>query len=187
MSMNREQFVKQWSPFVQQITAGTGLFPETVLSQAIVESQSPRTGLIPGTQLSREHNNYFGIKAGGGWKGATVNLKTGEVFNNQAVIITDTFRKYATPEASFRDYVQFLRNNQRYTRAGVFSAKTPAEQAQALQRAGYATNPRYAELLAAVQRGIARWIIPNTGSIAALAAALLFFLLITKPTKRATA
>jgi flagellar protein FlgJ len=186
MSQTREEFVKRWSPFVNQITAGTGLFAETVLSQAIVESQG-RTGLIPGTQLSRDHNNYFGIKAGSGWRGQTVSLKTGEVFNGKAVVITDAFRKYATPEDSFRDYVQFLRNNPRYTRAGVFAAKTPAEQAQALQRAGYATNPRYAELIAAVGRGIQKWIIPNTGSIAALAAAILFFLLITKPTKTATA
>jgi flagellum-specific peptidoglycan hydrolase FlgJ len=181
MTMKREDFVKKWSPLVQTITRGTGLFPETVLAQAIIESQSPKTSLVPGTTLATKYNNYFGIKSGSGWKGKTVSLKTGEVFNGTPVVITDAFRVYETPEDSFRDYVKFLKSNSRYTKAGVFTAATPALQAAALQKAGYATNPSYAELIASVQRGISKWITPtNTGIVAAVIATIFFFIIYNK-------
>ena len=47
----------------------------------------------------------------------------------------------------------FTKQNKRYERSGYFAARTPYEAAQALQRGGYATDPNYANSLAAVIKG----------------------------------
>jgi len=62
-------------------------------------------------------------------------------------MIVDYFRHYSTPLECFKDRNNFLQQNTRYKKAGVFSAATPQDQARALQKAGYATDPKYAELL----------------------------------------
>jgi len=63
------------------------------------------------------------------------------------VTVKAPFRKYATVTDSFRDRNRFLARNPRYTNNGVFSAPDPASQCRALQRAGYATDPEYADKL----------------------------------------
>lgn len=154
--LTREAFVKKFYNTAKQLTAGTGIFPEVMLSQAIIESQGSVNGvmLVGASKLADKYNNYFGIKASKEWKGATVNLKTGEVINNNHVTITDRFRVYPSIEESMRDYVQFLKNNSRYRKAGVFEADTITDQALRLQAAGYATNPSYAELIIQVSHKI---------------------------------
>jgi stage II sporulation protein P len=57
------------------------------------------------------------------------------------------FRVYQNWNQSIEDHAQFLMQNSTYAQHGVFTAKTYQEQAQALQDAGYATNPNYAEML----------------------------------------
>jgi len=74
-------------------------------------------------------------------------LPTEEVRNGKRVVENEPFRVYSSVRDSFRDYAKFLQENPRYTKAGVFSAKTPQAQAEALQRAGYATDPNYASAL----------------------------------------
>lgn len=176
--MTREQYIKQYWPAFVAITNGTGIFPEVMAAQSIIESQGKVNGNYePGaSQLAKLANNYFGIKDSSTWKGETITLKTGEIYNGQPVIVAGRFRKYATPLDSFKDYVKFLKSNPRYSSAGVFTAKTPQEQSAALLKAGYATNPAYASLIDAVAAGVKKYIptIKNTGT--ALIVAALFFL-----------
>ena len=148
----RELFVKQYSPFINKLVAGTGIFPGTLIAQAIIESSGKyNTGgnwLVGGSKLAQEANNFFGIKATPSWKGGRYNINTGEYTpEGKAYTEAATFRAYKTPEDSMKDYVNFLQVNSRYTKAGVFKAKTVEEQAAALKISGYSTAPNYAKVV----------------------------------------
>lgn len=147
--MTREEYVQKFKDVVLNAVKGTGLFPSLMMAQAILES-SDKNGVPGNSTLSRLYNNHFGIKADKSWLGPKVNLKTREVFDGNEVMIGDFFRVYEDVTQSFRDRITFLQKNSRYTKAGVFAAKTPEEQAEALQIAGYATDPKYASILKAL-------------------------------------
>ena len=118
-----------------------------MLAQGILESGNGNSS------LSRVYNNHFGIKKGVGWTGKVVNLRTREVFDGKSTTITDGFRVYENAKDGFKDRNEFLRRNPRYSKAGVFTAKTPEEQIDALSRAGYATDPDYAKKLKSIING----------------------------------
>jgi len=183
--MTRTQFVEMYYPEAVQVTAGTGVFPQVMIAQAILESSGKVDGVwMPGQSLlSRSANNYFGIKADSKWKGPTIDLKTGEYFNGQYVTVTGKFRKYASIKDSFADYVNFLKSNPRYTTAGVFNASTPEEQAQALQKAGYATDPNYSKLIIGIINSVGDSIkkaVQNIGSQGTALFALVVLALLMK-------
>lgn len=150
--LSRADFVKKYYSYAKKITDGTGIFIQTMFAQAILESQGRINGvfMVGGSELAKKYNNFFGIKADASWKDKKVNMKTGEVFSGQYVVITDAFRVYDSPEDSMADYIKFLKSNPRYTNAGVFTAKTYADQATALKKAGYATDPNYAKTVTAL-------------------------------------
>ena len=137
----RADYIKQFTIAVVNAAKGTGLFPSLFMAQAILESGNGQSS------LAKKYNNHFGIKASKDWKGKVIDMKTREVFNGNEVFIKDGFRWYTNPLDSFKDRVDFLKKNQRYAKHGVFTAKFPEEQADALQRAGYATDPNYANTL----------------------------------------
>lgn len=139
-------WLQQNFPAAIKATAGTGIFPEVLLSQAIIESA--KAGKMPGTILAREHNNYFGIKAGKKYTGKVVNMVTGE-FSPAGAYYKEpaNFRAYNSPADSFADYVKLLQNK-RYE--AVRAATTAEAQAHALQAAGYSTAPTYGETIAAL-------------------------------------
>lgn len=148
--MTREDFTKKYYLLAKGVTAGSGIFPETLLAMAIVES---RTG---DSLLSKKYNNYFGIKAAGKWKGASVNLNTQEYYSATPVTIKDAFRVYPTVKAGFKDYVNFLTVNQRYKKA--LKAPTYQEQIIEIARAGYATAPNYADIITSVANKVKEFI-----------------------------
>jgi len=143
--MTPTQFIQTYSDAIVKACIGTNIFPSVKMSQMAIETGWGRS--IPA-------NNAFGIKAKGAkspyWDGAVYNARTKEVYNGQTVTITDGFRAYASVQDSISDHNYFLKQNQRYTRAGVFDAATPEDQARALQLAGYATDPEYANKLISI-------------------------------------
>lgn len=142
MSTTRAAYIAQIAPLaVAARQEYPALFPSLAIAQAILESGNGRS------DLARVYHNHFGIKANSAWRGKVVSLKTKEVYDSKEVTIIDGFRAYDSAEDSFRDRNRFLAVNRRYTTNGVFSAATPQEQAKALQRAGYATDPNYANKL----------------------------------------
>lgn len=143
--MTRQEFAAKYYADVVKATQGTGILPETALSQMILESDAGNS------QLSREANNFFGIKASSSWDGEVYYIKTKE-YNKDGSIYWETaaFRKYPSVLDSIKGYVQFLQQNPRYAKAGVFNAKTVADQAAALKAAGYATDVNYIGLMTAV-------------------------------------
>jgi hypothetical protein len=147
MSLTRQQYIDTVAPLaVAARSEYPELFPSLAIAQAILESGNGRS------ELARTYNNHFGIKAGIGWTGKVVSLKTKEVYDGNDVIITDGFRVYDSVVDSFRDRNAFLKANPRYRRHGVFSAPTPDLQARALKLAGYATDPEYADKLVSIIR-----------------------------------
>ena len=100
--LTRTQFINTYAGAAQRVYEKYGIFPQTVLTLAIVESQGkgPDGKYYPGLNASsRRANNYFGIKKGVNWTGQTINLPT----PGDADKIS-TFRKYASIEDSFEDF-----------------------------------------------------------------------------------
>ena len=93
--------------------------------------------------------NLFGIKAGSQWSGATVNVPTLEFEAGIPVRKVERFRAYDSPADSFRDYAALIRDSSRYASARGAGDNVEAF-AAALQQGGYATDPHYAQKIAAV-------------------------------------
>lgn len=140
-TLTRKQFISKYSNVVKEASKNTGLFPSVFMAQAILESGNGNS------KLTREANNFFGIKADKSWTGPVYEIKTKEFIDGKEVYEVAKFRKYSTPLLSFLDRVMFLIDNKRYANNGVFNSITPEDQARALQKAGYATDPNYANLL----------------------------------------
>ncbi|RDY28360.1 glucosaminidase [Romboutsia weinsteinii] len=104
------------------------ILPSITISQAILESNWGES------ELSKDYNNLFGIKAHSYWKGESVQIKTSENFND---VITDKFRVYKNQGESIDDHAKFLKENPRYK--NVFDNKTYISQAKALEKSGYST------------------------------------------------
>jgi flagellar protein FlgJ len=119
-----------------------GLTPEALLAQAALETGWG--GHVMQTADGGSSHNLFGIKADSHWDGDRVRRLTLEYEDGVAVRRRESFRAYASFDASFEDYVAFLRNNPRYADA---LRKTHDNHAyfNALQQAGYATDPQYAD------------------------------------------
>lgn len=186
MLQSRAKWTASNYPTAIKLTKGTGVFPETLLAIAIVESQGKVNGVwYPGAGLvARRANNFFGIKRGTGWSGQTVDLPT----PGDADKIS-TFRIYSNFEESAADFVRFLLKNQRYRRAGVFSAPNYQEQILAIARAGYAEAPNYAEIITKVANSVSRAtkvvakVVGNSNWTAPLLLAGLFFLTLQRHEK----
>ena len=141
-------FVERYSAAAQAVARQSGIPASLMLAQAGHETgwgQHPIKG--PDGTLS---NNLFGIKAGAAWRGATVDLLTTEFKDGQAQKVVQRFRAYASPAESFADYAQMLSTSPRYqgvVQAAKVAGADPQQFAQGLQKAGYATDPAYAQKL----------------------------------------
>ncbi|MFK7862706.1 MAG: flagellar assembly peptidoglycan hydrolase FlgJ [Pseudohongiellaceae bacterium] len=142
-----EDFVEQILPFAEKAGKELGVDPKFLIAQSALESGW-------GSKLATDSrgapsNNLFGIKADSSWDGPVASAKTLEFEDGVAVQQRANFRKYDNVAASFSDYVSFLKSNPRYQSALTKGADSMSF-AQALQEAGYATDPKYAEKISAV-------------------------------------
>ena len=140
-------FVQRHTQAAQAAEASTGIPAAFMVAQAAHESGWGRREIL-NADGSPSHN-LFGIKAGAGWRGPTAEVTTTEYIGGVARKVTAKFRAYASHEESFADYARMMRDSPRYQ--PVLAAAGSAEAfAQGLQRAGYATDPRYADKLSRV-------------------------------------
>lgn len=145
-----EEFVAAIWPHAQQAATELGIPAKTLVAQAALETGWGRK--IPRQPGGSEAHNLFGIKATGRWRGESVTTTTTEFVNDVAHRETASFRAYASPADSFADYVRLLKNNPRY--ADTLNSSGDGKRfAQALQQAGYATDPNYAAKLDAIAEG----------------------------------
>ncbi len=90
--------------------------------------------------------NLFGIKAGPNWTGKVAEVTTTEYVNGVAQKRIAKFRAYDSYEDSFKDYAKLINDNPRYAQARAQTGSVKAF-ASGLQKAGYATDPDYANKL----------------------------------------
>lgn len=139
----RATFLAKYLPAARRAEAATGIPAAYILGQAALESGWGKHE-IRSADGQRSHN-LFGIKATG-WSGRVAETRTTEYRAGQAEKVNAKFRAYDSYDAAFEDYARLLSSNPRY--AGALKAAGSAEQfAMGLQKAGYATDPRYAEKL----------------------------------------
>jgi len=134
------QFVEHLLPLAEAAAADSGIDPRLMVAQAALETGWGRH-MIEGEQGAPSFN-LFGIKADSRWSGNSVDILTTEYRDGVAMKERAAFRAYDNYEASFRDYARFLEQNPRY-RDVLSVADQPAEFAERLQKAGYATDPNY--------------------------------------------
>jgi flagellar protein FlgJ len=122
--------------------------------QLILAQAAQETGwgekVLPGT------NNVFNIKSSPDWQGEQKTFRVWEKVDGEKVWVNAPFRVYATVLDSLRDRQKFLKDNPRYARAGLYNTEVKGDlvkEAQALQRAGYATDETYAAKLKEVFDG----------------------------------
>jgi len=137
-----EAFVDALWPVAEQAAAKINLPPEALLAQAALETGWGRHVMQHGTGDSS--HNLFGIKADSRWQGDKVMVSTLEYRDGVALNTRANFRAYESFEHSFSDYVDFVRRNPRYQQA-LAQTNDPKAYFSALQEAGYATDPAYAQ------------------------------------------
>ena len=152
MADPRNSFVTKAAPGAQAGFAEFGVPASVTLAQAVLESGWGRFHLGAA-------NNYFGIKAFA--RGGRVDVgpiasgfvvrQTHEVVGGRDVVVSARFRSYRSLGDSMRDHGQFLRANSRYAPAFAFS-RDPNGFAHAIAKAGYATDPAYADKLIGIMR-----------------------------------
>jgi hypothetical protein len=111
----------------------TGVPASITLAQGIIESDIGRS------KLAREANNHFGIKCHDDWTGPTIRINDDKR--------NECFRKYSHPDGSYKDHSDFLRGEPRYKSLFSLDIKDYKGWATGLKKAGYATNPDYANIL----------------------------------------
>lgn len=132
-SKQYEAYIKEYREIAVEEMKRYHIPASITLAQGLLES-----GAGQGT-LARKSNNHFGIKCGSDWDGKTV--KHDDDARNEC------FRVYKNAKDSYRDHSKFLAGRSRY--ASLFELKITDYKgwARGLKKAGYATNPRYAEQL----------------------------------------
>lgn len=124
----------------------TGAPAHYVVGQAALESGWGQRE-IRHADGSTSHN-LFGIKAGKGWQGRTVETTTTEYVDGRPQRVVQRFRAYDSYADAFRDWARLVGGKARY--AGVIRASAGGSvnhYAQGMQRAGYATDPNYGSKL----------------------------------------
>jgi flagellar protein FlgJ len=146
-----EMFVRGLWPVAEAAGRELGVDPRHILAQAALETGWGRS--VPSDATGQSSNNFFGIKAGSSWNGATVSVRTLEFEGGLPVSKRAQFRSYDSAQAGFRDYVALLKNNPRYAAALNTGTNTHAF-ARALQSGGYATDPAYAAKVATIAQNL---------------------------------
>ncbi|QIE99203.1 flagellar assembly peptidoglycan hydrolase FlgJ [Pantoea stewartii] len=136
-------FIAQLTQPAQAASQQSGIPHHLILAQAALESGWGQRQIL--TRDGKPSYNVFGIKASGNWKGETTDIMTTEYEHGEAKKVRATFRVYSSYFEALNDYVKLLSNNPRY--AAVTNAQSAEQGAQALQAAGYATDPKYAQKL----------------------------------------
>jgi len=148
-------FVEQHQDAARAAEARTGIPATFMISQAALETGWGRKEIRHAD--GSPSYNLFGIKAGPGWKGPVAEITTTEYVNGQARKVVAKFRAYSSYAESFADYARLMQDSPRYAGVAGRAAKGQLQGqggavafAQGLQRAGYATDPAYADKLTRV-------------------------------------
>ena len=128
-----EDYIKKYRELAVEEMKKYHIPASITLAQGLLESGAGQS------TLARKSNNHFGIKCGSDWTGKTV--------SHDDDARGECFRAYKHPKDSYEDHSKFLAGRSRY--ASLFKLKITDYKgwARGLKKAGYATNPRYADQL----------------------------------------
>lgn len=133
--MTKLDFINEVAKYVCKYAKHYNICNNAVpIAQAILESG------FGTTDLAVHAHNFFGLKAGTSWHGATYTKETMEYINGNYVKVTDTFRKYANLEECVKGYFEFLQYDRYKNLKGVVDNHIFVE---LLKQDGYATDERY--------------------------------------------
>jgi len=130
---NAAGYIGKYSDLAVSEMKRTGIPASITLAQGMIESDFGRS------RLAREANNHFGIKCHDNWTGPTI--RHNDDRRNEC------FRKYSRAEDSFYDHSDFLKSASRYSFLFDLPSTDYKGWAKGLKKAGYATNPDYADML----------------------------------------
>lgn len=156
-------FLHRIAPHAKAAADAMGVSLRAVLSQVALETGWGKH--VPAKSDGQSSFNLFGIKAGANWDGDRVVKATAEFERGSAVQRNEAFRAYDSPVDAFADYARLLTRSPRYADVAGHGDDVPGF-ARALQRAGYATDPSYADKLSAIANSA-----PMRSLLAALGAA----------------
>ncbi|WP_340121012.1 flagellar assembly peptidoglycan hydrolase FlgJ [Methylobacter svalbardensis] len=145
-----DEFVSRLHPLAVQAARELGVEPKVLLAQAALESGWGRS-VIKNSHGDNSFN-LFNIKADKSWQGKQAQVSTLEFDQGIARKVNAGFRSYDSYEESFRDYVDFIKSNPRYGDA-LKKAGNAEHYMHELQRAGYATDPKYAAKVMNIYQG----------------------------------
>ena len=111
----------------------SGIPASVTLAQGILETEAGNSELV------KKSNNHFGIKCKSTW--------TGESVKHTDDAPNECFRKYSRPEESYKDHSDYLKTSARYAALFELAPSDYKGWAYGLKRAGYATNPRYTQIV----------------------------------------
>lgn len=137
--ISEDEFIRRVEPTAKEVEKTHNVRPSLLIAQAALESDWGNSG------LSKEANNYFGIKGLSGREYATK-----EYYDDEWENIQTSFKHYNSMEDSIIDYANLIKNGTSWDAdfyKEVKEASDYKEAAYAMQKAGYATDPDYASKL----------------------------------------
>ena len=126
-------YIEKYRFIAMQEMQRTGVPAAITLAQGILESAMGES------VLCKKSNNHFGIKCKTEW--------TGEKVYHDDDASQECFRKYNSPEESFKDHSDFLKNRPYYASLFKLDVTDYESWAVGLQKSGYATEKNYPQLL----------------------------------------
>ncbi len=127
------QYIEQYKDLAIREMKRMGVPAAITLAQGLLETESGNSILL------KKSNNHFGIKCKNTWSG------TGVSHDDDA--LGECFRTYKNAEESYRDHSNFLRGSDRYAPLFTLNPADYKGWAYGLKKAGYATNPKYPDIL----------------------------------------
>ncbi|WP_066706048.1 flagellar assembly peptidoglycan hydrolase FlgJ [Curvibacter delicatus] len=143
-TVSQTSFVQRFNGIAAKVEQSSGIPASFMIGQAGHETGWGRREIANADGSTSF--NLFGIKAGPGWKGKVAEVTTTEYVNGVPQKTVAKFRAYNSYEESFRDYARLISDSPRYAQVRQQTGSVQAY-ASGLQRAGYATDPDYANKL----------------------------------------
>ena len=131
--MTTEEYIEKYKEVAIKKMKEYHIPASITLAQGVLESGSGNS------RLARKANNHFGIKCHNDWHGKKFYMDDDEKH--------ECFRKYPKAADSYRDHSKFLTQRGRYSFLFEYDITDYKKWAYGLKKAGYATNPRYPQLL----------------------------------------
>jgi flagellar protein FlgJ len=147
-----EHFVHSMQPYAEKAAKSLGVDPSLLLAQAALETGWGQKVVKNSLGSS---NNLFNIKADRSWDGDKVATQTLEFHDSVPVKERAAFRSYPSYQESFNDFVRFLNQNPRYENALAQNGSSESF-IRGIHKAGYATDPNYADKVLDVKARIDR-------------------------------